>query len=396
MRQENAYSEPYNLLVKLEKDLVEYQKFLIIHFKNMSLKDGLNKNLNYISKNISVYRGEALRLISSVEELRFESLEEAEKEIYSVYETVYEVIKLELIKFSHSTLLTKVKSNNSAVTYVNDLIRKDIEDNNLFDNSDINNQINELSKDGINYNYLDEKLILTILLNSDERVIDSINTKIESLKEEKEVALFKEKEIKERKSDNNVKIMSRRHGLSNARIRALIASALAALNFFAFKGADKILENANTDITYMTERTTYNSSTGETSVSNELEYKSGDNKVIIKKYDEVGKSGNRKITYYKTGDMIEDISEYVNYDKKSTTSRITVPYLSAEQSSKEEYTIVESIKYGDKHIDFDYETYNNQLQISKYFFYGLGSIEALFFLRYLLVLTRFVFSTRQC
>lgn len=390
LKNDAKYTEALKLLREIERDLDEYTKYLSLFFKNKSLENEISKGVAIDKVIIGNYVTQAINLIKDAKGLNVKSLTKGSELIRNVYATAYEIIKIELIQRGESKLLNYMVKNQVGVEFINDCVREDLEDIDLDDekNSDIKQMIDEQSSVGINYNYANERLILSILLRTDPRVLDNINIKIEDLQSKIEELQDSKRKKVNGKSDLNDSKKLHNAKVRKNRIRSLVASLMILLNLGAYKIGEAITKNACTDTQYMTTRQVYDTVTEETRTVSELEYKHGSNEVIIKKYGEVRNDGQRSVKTYDLDDVeLTSIEDYVDYDTTNkTVSSTTKDYSMAEQLSKDAYTIVETKTYADKPtINFDNETYRNLTEILMYILMTLSGAELLMALRYLII-----------
>ena len=88
--------------------------------------------------------------------------------VEKIYETAYNVIKLEIVMTGDSQLYQFVKNEDTNISYFNNLIIRDIETIDLQDdtNKNIKTKMYELGQNGVYSNYLDLEFIKLILLSN--------------------------------------------------------------------------------------------------------------------------------------------------------------------------------------------------------------------------------------
>lgn len=393
LNNDSKYTEALSLLKEIENDLDEYTKYLVVHFKNKSLENELSKGVSIDKTALNNYVSQVISLIKDVKNVNIRSLSKGRELVRDVYKTAYEIIKLELIKNGESKLLNQIVKNNLGIEFINDFVREDLKSIDLEneENSDIKYRIDELSSDGINYSYADERLILSILLKNDPRLLDNIDIKLEEIEAKLNKLHDDKKELNS--STHDLEDLREVYGkkIKTSRLKSLVMSILVLLNLGTYKISKSVVKKDCTDIVYMTTREVYDTVTGEVKSVSDFEYKYGDNDVILKKYGEVKRNGSREVKTYDLDDVeLDSIEDYVDYDLSniSTTSTSTsyIEYSMAEQLSKDSYTIVETKRYSEEpKIDFDEEKYNNDIKKWMYLLISLDSVEALALLRYLII-----------
>ncbi|MBQ6282111.1 MAG: hypothetical protein IJK66_01080 [Bacilli bacterium] len=387
LQNDTKYTEALNQLREIEKELDEYTKYLVLYFKNKSIENELSKGA--IIDNVRDYRKEIEKLLIDARNINIRSIAKGSELVISIYKTAYEIIKIELIQNGESKLLEHMIKNQDGIEFINDFIREELQNIDLNDekNSDIKAMVDELSSVGINYNYADERLILSILLRTDSRVLESINVKMEHLQSRLEGLLkSKDKAVADKYDLDKLHL----HYIDKARknrIKSIVMSIMMFLNLGLYKAGEAITKNACTDTQYMTTREVYDTVNNETKSVSELEYKHGDNIVVLKQYGEVRRDGKRNVkTYNLDYTEFDNIEDFVNYDTsgETATTSSTIDYSMAEQLSKDEYTIVESKSYSEEPTTtFNEKSYNNITKILMYGMMSLSGIQLLMLLRYI-------------
>ena len=167
-------NEAYNIetlkkLQELEKELDSYQIYLKIYFRNSSLYNDASNSKTLSNDKIRFYVNEVIAILNETLDYDFDSISKAKKIIKEVYNTIYLIIKLELLNSGESTLLTYIKNNNQGIEYINDLVREELSQlaSNDKQDDEIKELIMEINKNGINYSYADENLILLLALKNE-------------------------------------------------------------------------------------------------------------------------------------------------------------------------------------------------------------------------------------
>ena len=377
-------------LQELEEQLNSHQKFLSIHFKNNSLLNEISKMDNFSEEKMDYYIKNAISNISETYNLDIKSVKESKKIITDVYYTAYEIIKLELIKNNNSKLLDYI-IKNGGVEYINDFVREDlnkIEKNKLMDDN-IQDTIYELSKECINYNFADPKLIKYIVLKSDDRLLKVLEYDlIECDEKEDKYSKLNSKYYDKLRTNTREKDKldtKRNHN----RIKSIIGAIILALNIGAYKSAPGVVRNANTTTSYDVTTEAYDTVSGKTR-SEKINFDYKDNEyVTVKVYGEVDSRNKRDVVKYNLSDVeLEDIEDYVEAvsEHNNASSRTNIDYSFGEQLSRDEYTVVERVKQIDENVNFDEEAYNRELRIANIILYATGGTISAFTLYSLLSL----------
>ncbi len=365
-------------LKALEDKLDSHQTYLKVFFKSNCLYKEITKHERNEEKKLDQYVKECISLINDAYSIKSNDVKESKKIIQDVYKTAYEVIKAELIHHKDSNLLKYIIATNG-VEYINDLVREDIkclEENEMYDES-IESIIDNLSKTGINYSFADKKLIRSILLKTDDRVAreiyssnNSYDRMINTLEEENDD--LNDLEIEYADNVENHTEKKNKH-----KIRAIIGAIILALNLGACKLAPSLIKKSNTSTTVLTTTEAYDSVTGE--ARKEEIFTPGTDKeyVRLKQYGPVNESGKRKVITYDLSDIeLEDISKYIDQINEDTkySSKETIKYSFGEQLSREEYTIIEKMVYGDSKANFDEQEFNRDLRIALTILLSCGGV----------------------
>lgn len=391
MKKETINMDILNSLKKLEEELDSYEYYLKIYFRNSSLQNEIENNKDITEEKIELFVKTAKSLLKEIEDINIDNVKETKKIIKDIYYTVYKVIKLELIMNGESNLLKFIISKNNGTEYINDLVREEInklKKDGLLD-QEIIDLINKLSMKGINYTYASDKLILLLALKDKDLVLSKFDyqlnlydERIKKIKDDKNTA----KENKDTSVDKLSILETKRN---RSRNKAIISSILLSLNLISYKVMPSILKSGNTETTYRITRELYDTISDEVRSEKE-EYSSKKEseytELII--YGAVNKHGIRTVTKYTFSDNTkEDIREYIDMIDNNTryTNRNSINYRLDGQLSKEEYTVVERMTYGDKLEKFNEEEYKKDLQRALMIIYSLGGVFTTSMLTYLLI-----------
>ena len=325
---EVAYFLPYTngmgklnkLSVKLEKYDVYVKAQNICEYINMKLESDISSSEldKIISKMIYV-----LKLILNSPTIDYDN----EKHIVEkIYETAYNVIKLELLQRGDSQLFLFVSSNDVNISYFNTLILKDMEKVDLKDggNRELKTKYHELGERGIYSNYLNLGLIKLILLTDKD-----CNLKDTLVKKTKDLAgeiIEDTANIASSRSTLNYKVdkinkaqekLNKNKKVLKDRIASLLLTVtLVSSGAFGIAKLAKTIEKYSA---YGKEILTYSTKMG-TSKSNEgnvLKYDAKpEDSVILRIYDDNQTGNSYSYQEYELKDVkYDDIEGYCDYAK---------------------------------------------------------------------------------
>ena len=370
-------------------ELDDYQDKIKLYFKKNSIDEELSNLKRIDSDKLDYYIRKAKSLLDDLNAIKINNINESKKVIIDIHKTVYEVIKLEIMLNGRSGLLNYLRLNNKGnIYYINDLIRDEIEElkksNKLDDN--IENIIFELSKEGINYTYADEKLILALIIKEKPDAINKIiETKLCDVEDELRGEIISQYALEKDINNNidNIKLLENKKNKN--KLKALAVTLLLGLNIASYKVFSSIDRNLSTEATYETIRESYDTVNNEIKKNTTYEYNKTNNEYILKKYGEVDKYGQRELIKYDLSDKeLNDIEDYVNVDLENVKkSSEKIDYNISDQLTDEEYSIVEIKRYGGETLDFNVEKYNKiMLQFIKFnsVLTGFISIDVLVYL----------------
>ena len=359
---EKIYNQALDALERLKENLDSKQSYLTIYFRNNSLKQEVKKFNDFADTDkLDTFVAESKKLIKDVlntENVK-NSIHEYRDITSEVFNTIYEVIKLEIICNCKSSLLDYVISNKLGIPYLNDAIREDIEKlmQNPVYNKEIERVVNEISKEGINYTYANEELLLLIVLRNDERINSRLIAKAEEYKKQSEELYSKLRDELNLYKDELPKYNSKK---KNNRTKALVSAIALAASLLTCKGVEKIVKHANTTTTYTETIEAYDTYTGKIRTVDFNTTSLGNKSVNVKVYGPVNEKGIREVISYRVKDTdLEDIKEYADLIEKETSySTDRYQYNAFEQLTNDKYTTVERVNYGDKEITFNDANFN--------------------------------------
>ena len=366
MTNENAYLNTLNELEELESEIDSKQVYLKLFFRNSSLYKEATTNTDFNRKKLVLYVDEAKKLLSELSKIDNINVNDYKKITQDIYSSVYEIIKLELITNCRSELLDYITSNKIGIEYINDIVRKEIEkikESGSYDNQ-IENAINEISKDGLDYDYADIELLLIIALKTDDRTIDRLNDKKEDYTNRinKLESQCIDNHIAVSKNKDNMKVYSKK--AKNNGVKAIIGSLVLLVNILTFKFAPSTIKKNNTSTTYKSVREAYDTVTDDIR-SDEIYISDGEKPyTIVNVYSDVdSKTGKRTVTTYDMSEVnLDNLEEYtraIEDNNKGTSS--TIDYRLGSQLSSDEYTTVERMTYEDEKVEFDEVQYTKEV-----------------------------------
>ena len=363
---EAGYASTIKKLHELENELDNKQTYLKIHFKITSLINEAKSNRDFDDNKLKMYITECKKILGDVQNIKCDNLEESKRITLDIYRTMYEVIKLELIANGKSTLLSYMLKNKIGLEYINDLVREDIEyleENDLY-NADVDKHISRVIKEGFDYTYADEDLILSIAILLDDRIWSKLDSqKNEISKEYDEIKKVSEKnEELICSTDDKIRYYKITHG--KRRAKAVIGAIVLSLSVLGYKIMPSVLKKADTEVLFRTTREAYDTVSEEIRTEETYGKKHDKEFTELKVYGPVGENGKRTVKKYRLTDLnLDDITEYPDAveDDKGYLSKDTIDYRFSEQLSREEYSTVERMTYGEEKSVFDEESYNKDL-----------------------------------
>ena len=389
MQAETMYKLVLEDLRNLEKKLDGYQKYMNVYFRNNALSNDIDNNNEFRKNKIDFYVNEGIVLINETFKIDIDNVHEAKRIISNVYETLYKIIKLELLLEGNSHILNYIIDKNMGIEYLNDLVRDDInrlKSCNLYD-SEIDNMVSNLSKKGLDYHYGDKDLILSITLKMDDMVEKVINDKIKMYDEN--IASCRESIDEDKANLNyiNNNTYDYKAKKKKALVKTIISSVLVTLNILGYKFMPGLVKNKNTDTTYMTKREVYDTISDEVRSEEARVHKSEDEYVTLKVYGEVKESGKRITKEYNLSEIeLDNIKDYIDeYDPEKRMYEESIKYRMGEQLSREEYIVVERMQYGDIYESFDEEQYQKDLHTILLIIYMFGGLCTTSMLTYLMI-----------
>ena len=236
-----------------------------------------------------------------------------EKIIKIVYRTIYKVMKLEMLYTGKTRLFDEIKKDEIDTSYVVAEIEEEIKG---IDNKDLKTAVNALKSQGLDSKYLlDKNLILLIIVLTNPNIlselIESYEINLDNFEEKIEEIAKKQRSVKNEEDNknsidstvDNAHVKIRKQIIAAAIKSFLLAAGGIALGF----GARKITAGT----AYYTEKKIYDSSTGETTVS-DPEYTSGkeEREVVVREYSPWNEPG-----YFRDDSYQRETYKYIIADE---------------------------------------------------------------------------------
>lgn len=269
------------------------------------------------------------------------SLYDNNKELVSrLYETIYEVIKLELLLNGESMLLDACisldieKENSLSKNELMKLIKKDLEDNHMeLSETSLEDEIRQIAlNENSNVDVIER---LTAVLDN---IIFNIMDLNKDLKKQLEEVKNYQKELEKLKKEVERQDIKCKSIKRKANIKVTVLTILVALNIVADKYLyDNHIKYAKA---YSTTTEEYNTVTGDTITNNEYKINSDDG-VVLTVYDEdISHDGKRVVSTYKIA-REEGYSTIDYLDKPVSVASIKTDVVTGDFESSDTYKKVE-------------------------------------------------------
>ncbi len=172
---ESIYGTAINRLKKIKSGLEKYDWCFIISKFTDYVNSGVDKN------NIDDISSRAVDCMKIINGVRIIDYDEVSDVLEKFYDAIYLLIKMEVV-FDKRNLFDFVSNNYNYSSVIDDRVRKEIKDNNLYEVDKIKVLCNKLDSEGLNASYLNRYLIGMVLLEtSDKDVILPIKKEIEDI-----------------------------------------------------------------------------------------------------------------------------------------------------------------------------------------------------------------------
>jgi len=330
-------------LLKLIEQLEKYDVFFRI--KNFISYVKCQDNKDYNKIDIKKLIEDAYRILIDLDNVYNQNEDDI---ISELFDTIYELIKLEIIITGRSKLFDIVKNRESDCYFLNKSIKNDV-DNNVLDNNmhdDIREKVYELNSLGLSNNYVDIDLIKMLLRFEKNNSVNNINVSDKKLNEI--LTSYHENVEETLECVNNLNELNGYNKDLKDKCKLNLGKfyrrVIALLLFFTVSlsggiGIHKLLKRISSDKTYTNSVTTYSDWNGLSQTTDEIyksEFDDFVDKTYLKEYgvweEKTANSGEygREVKIYDVSNFeFDNIEEYVsygieNYNVNSKTETETV------------------------------------------------------------------------
>lgn len=389
---ETDYYAAIKKINQLKLELSEYNiyfkavntcKYLILELDDIdNLKDEGKIN-NYVETIIELLRN--IKKNNTIYNIRTKTI------LKEIYDTVYQIIKLEIIKFGKSRVYEYVKDYDTDIFFLEKCVRKEIENLNLDDKKyeNIQKRVYEINSYGLITNYFDIDLIKLLIAYSDNIDLkEEVVNKLKYLRKEINNNVSKlEKDMVNFKSlKTNLKKV--KYKLNKARMSILsnlfsFVIVIPVMLYYSVKSSGEIKKQFVNEV-YPRIVTTYSKEYG---LKQEKDYVSSysidDNKTSILDYGNwmnIGNDYSRLVFKYDiTNIKLENISDYLDLDigyilgsKDVNDLDVYTEYLkNPEDLQEKEHLEVEQITVGEEKVQqIEDEKLYKEALVKNYISYG--------------------------
>jgi len=363
--------QDYSLGIKQLKDFEFVLSKYEIYFKALNTCQYIDTKINN-SCTLEELKWYVFEIISILKDIKLSETihyEREKKVVEKIYDTAYEIIKLELLTYNESKIYDYAKDSSIDIYYFDKLIKKDLE------NIDLEKEYHQLIKEKIHYidskglssSYFDLQLIKLLTYQNDSEIKDTIIKKLNELvKEVEEKNCIIQKHIKETEEieESIYKTTKKKKKLKSEMFTTSI-SLLVSLGivFGGVIGSRKLAKKWATSPEYQKTTTICSELTGETKSEefvlkiNELSIK---NSTTIKIYDTWNDKNNptRTVKEYDLSYLdLDNISEYFSLELVEKPTHKYIEYLSDVEEKRiydTPYKVIEQIEYtktGEEKLD---------------------------------------------
>jgi len=347
-----------------------------IYFKAVyfvSSFDNLNNSINKCESNLDEL---VSKMINILEEINCSSVYYEGEELIKehIFEGVYKLIKLEICANFSSKLYEYVSNNEEYIYYINECIRKEINNIDINDSkyNKLKQKINVINSNGINNNFFDLETIKLLLYYEDRDLIQNGVSKqmtdiIKNVNANANDLSTWKYSLNSFATSKNSLIKLRKKLLNRFAALALVVSIGATGGFGIYKGMKKLFTKDFLERTV----TTYSTMNGFDSSKEDIllsEADVYDNRTYLNFYglwsDEPDLYGNvnREIKTYDISDVqLSNIEDYLNYAVDKANNYYTVSVQSGGASSVKRYDneYVEVVKSDVDRINIKSYVYDN-------------------------------------
>ena len=384
----NDYTNAINELNKLDSALDKYNIYFKAYNYSMYIL-GLNIN----ESNIDTIKEEIKRLLNDLRNSSNIDYDDEKAIVESVYDVVYKVICYEIENYNQSEIFNYCNKYETDKLYIHDIIRRELSKIDLFKYPEIQQEIYNIQKEGLNSNYFNIELLRKIIYrDKKEELVKSVKKRTNEI-----LKLHNQNLEQINKLNSDIKCYSDEYESINRKIKRnylkilrksisilLSISIPFASYFFAKKSALK--SSSYNKEYYHTTDCVYNSYTDKVEIiENEKEEINSDSKTcILKEYSEVIDASNKvyrnELSYDLSFLGYDDIDDYINYYNSNPN---IIPYEENKVDQKDIDINVEDsyyeliYKYVDeesKVIEMDMEELNKDCLLLTLIFTGICMI----------------------
>lgn len=351
-----TYTKYLTKLSELKTIITENKIYFDIKKKLLQINQTLKTNITNSALNNCI--SDLLECINSIRKHDTSYFKEKKEIINELYKTIYKVSKQEIKFFGTSKLLSYCKNNDIGVSYLNELVLKNIESIKQYGYFfEINKYLENLSSTD---DFIDEELIrLLITFETKEHYTETLEN-IESYKEKKESEIRVLK--KEIRKVNDKKFNKKTFDIKKIMKYSFSILLSVGTVFGVLKGISNVKDKS-----YKTTLTTYtqNDDSYETQTSYETKDSHKDEVLIRMEspYKKIGFTHQRKVEYaYIEKESLNNLSDYLELVSEEQIDFKTTREYKKFLDEKDQYT-EKIVKITEK--DIDYSDYNLEKSITK-------------------------------
>ena len=165
------------------KLLLNKANIMINDVSKLGMDDEKYKNT---LEDIKSYVADIVKVLRSVKFSSTSYYGNKRKIVEKIYEIAYKTIQLEIILFDYSEIYDYINSDDTAIFFINECVRKDVEKLDMKDeeNRKINEKIYDISTKGLDTSYVDIELIKLLAFKDNNLLVEDILDKLNCLIDE--------------------------------------------------------------------------------------------------------------------------------------------------------------------------------------------------------------------
>lgn len=338
----NIYTGAIQRLDRINEHIISYENYYKIQIKCEELKQKL---INTDNTNIHELVQVVLALLLEMKKTSTIDYEEEKKIVEEVYKLVYKVIKLELLCTNHSTLLERIKTDNSDISYIAELIKKDIKNLKEEDQTkELRDKVREIDEKGFfDIHYLNQDLIILLSKKEIEDLTDRNKKKFLKHLEDYQNTSTQLTELEQANISTNNRIAEIKKANRNINTKRALKKIILTVNMglvgTAIWGSSLWCREHTQETEYKTTTTIYDTSTEEMDTTIEYLPDMVDNLSLIEysQWEEPGyfrDDYKRNVYTYQVNNLeinFEDIKEYLTSDIKDDIDFVETVEVSNEE-----------------------------------------------------------------